>query len=1308
LIIKRFASLVSVAAALAFLPAALGTHTPAPTSVGVPGSYQSEAGCTADWDPACAATQLAVEDGVWQGTFTVPAGSYEFKAALNGTWDENYGANAAHNGANIAFTQPADGPVKFFYDHGTHWVTSNRNSTIATAPGSYQSELGCPSDWAPDCLRSWLQDPDGDGTYTFSTSAIPPGSYEVKVAINESWDENYGLGGVQNGPNIPFTVAAGGDPVTFTYNATSHVLTVSQGAPTQPSSVSLPGSFGDELGCPGDWQPECTTTRLAFDASDGVWQGTFNVPAGNWEYKAALNGTWDENYGANAQRDGPNIALSLAAATAVKFYYDHGTHWITSNRNATIATAPGNYQSEIGCPDDWQPDCLRSWLQDPDGDGTYRFSTTAIPPGAYEVKVAIDESWAENYGDGGVRDGPNIPFTVTPGGNPVTFSYDATSHVLTVSQAGTREVDLRRQKAHWLARDVLAWNPAPAGSGASYSLHYATNGGLAGEEDGITGGETIGLEPTALPDPIKSKYPHLASLQGFRIAAADLPRVNEALRGQLAVAAENAAGELVDATGVQIPGVLDDLYANDAELGASFAAGAPTLRVWAPTAHSVRLRLFDTPTGAAYTTVPMTRDAATGVWSASGTAAWSGRYYVYEVEVWQPATMRVETNLVTDPYAVSLSRNSGRSQIVDLADPALTPPGWGSLVKPPLTAPEDIVLYELHVRDFSANDATVPAALQGTFRAFTVAASNGMRHLQALSRAGLTHVHLLPAFDIATIDEDKSTWQTPPCSLSSFPPDSDQQQACVMSVADTDAFNWGYDPWHYTVPEGSYATDPEGTARIREFRQMVQGLSSAGLRTVMDVVYNHTNASGQSEKSVLDRIVPGYYHRLNSTGGVERSTCCDNTAPEHAMMGKLVVDSVVTWAKYYKVDGFRFDIMGHHPKANIVAVRQALDALTPASDGVDGRSIYLYGEGWNFGEVVNDSQFVQARQANMAGTGVGSFNDRLRDGARGGGPFDDPRIQGFVTGLYYDPNGMPGSDSRDELLRRTDWVKVGLAGTLAGFTFVDRFGNTVRAEDVPYHDQRAGYTADPQEIINYVEAHDNETLFDAIQLKAAASATIADRVRMQTVGLSLVVLGQGVPFIHAGSELLRSKSLDRNSYNSGDWFNRLDFTYQTNNWGVGLPPARDNQGNWPFIRPLLANPALRPSAANIQAASNRFRELLEIRTSSRLFRLRTAAEVEQRLTFRNSGPTQIPGLIVMELSDAPAPDLDPAAEAMIIVFNATDEQQLVTYPDLRGRHFALHKSQRTSDDVVAEVGQFVSGQGRFRVPARTTAVFVED
>ena len=177
-----------------------------------------------------------------------------------------------------------------------------------------------------------------------------------------------------------------------------------------PTSVTIAGSLQSELGCSGDWQPDCTITHLAFDASDQVWQGSFQVPAGNWEYKAPLNDSWAENYGLHAARDGANIPLTLAQATAVKFYYSHETHWVTDNVSSVIATAPGSYQHLLGCPGDWDPSCLRSWLQDPDGDGIYTFSAR-LPAGNYEVKAAINESWAENYGDGGVPDGENIPFT---------------------------------------------------------------------------------------------------------------------------------------------------------------------------------------------------------------------------------------------------------------------------------------------------------------------------------------------------------------------------------------------------------------------------------------------------------------------------------------------------------------------------------------------------------------------------------------------------------------------------------------------------------------------------------------------------------------------------------------------------------------------------------------------------------------------------------------------------------------------------------------------------------------------------------
>ncbi len=204
-----------------------------------------------------------------------------------------------------------------------------------------------------------------------------------------------------------------------------------------PSSVTLVGSLQSELGCAGDWDPSCSATFLTYDGDDLVWQKAFTVPAGSYEYKAALNGSWTENYGANAVRDGANIPLNLAAERSVKFYYSHETHWITDNVNSVIATVPGNFQSELGCPGDWDPGCLRSWLQDPDGDGTYYFETMALPAGTYEAKAAINESWDENYGQGGVQNGPNILFTVSADYNVVKFSYNATTHVLEIQEVGT-------------------------------------------------------------------------------------------------------------------------------------------------------------------------------------------------------------------------------------------------------------------------------------------------------------------------------------------------------------------------------------------------------------------------------------------------------------------------------------------------------------------------------------------------------------------------------------------------------------------------------------------------------------------------------------------------------------------------------------------------------------------------------------------------------------------------------------------------------------------------------------------------------
>jgi pullulanase-type alpha-1,6-glucosidase len=432
------------------------------------------------------------------------------------------------------------------------------------------------------------------------------------------------------------------------------------------------------------------------------------------------------------------------------------------------------------------------------------------------------------------------------------------------------------------------------------------------------------------------------------------------------------------------------------------------------------------------------------------------------------------------------------------------------------------------------------------------------------------------------------------------------------------------------------------------------------------------------------------------------------------MMGKLMVDSVVTWARDYKVDGFRVDLMGHHSKANMLEVRAALDALTMADDGVDGSSIYVYGEGWNFGEVADNARFVQATQLEMGGTGIGTFSDRLRDAVRGGGPFDGgtSRItnQGFINGLFYDPNAqaLPAAIAEEELLLSADQIRVGLAGNLADFQFIDRNGNLVTGDQIDYNGSPAGYTHDPQENIVYVSAHDNETLFDISQYKLPLGTSTADRARVQNLGIDVTALAQGVNFFHAGVDMLRSKSMDRDSFNSGDWFNRLDFEYERNNWAVGLPVASKNQAEWPVMLPFLANPDLVPDPENITASVAHLREMLAIKGSTPLFNLPTAAEIQNRVHFHNTGPAQTRGLIVMAISDMVGEDLDPGVEEIVVLFNATTTAQMFTLSGSEGREWALHPVQQASADSIIRTAAHDIITGEFTVPARTTAVFLTD
>jgi pullulanase len=871
----------------------------------------------------------------------------------------------------------------------------------------------------------------------------------------------------------------------------------------------------------------------------------------------------------------------------------------------------------------------------------------------------------------------------------------AQARVLQAAPAGS----ITEARAIWFSDTLLRW-PGQPGDGR-YALHAAPRGGLRAASGGAVAGaaERIELTPaTTVPETVATHFPHVANGVTLTQSDATRARLSTLLQGELLLVREDAQGRVLAATATQLPGALDALYAvaeQASALGVTVAPARTTFGLWAPTAQQVALCLHQ---GDAVGLQPMYRDAATGIWRGQLKGDASGAYYTYLVDVFVPGTGLVR-NRVTDPYSLSLDADSRRSWIGSLDAPAATPKQWALDPRPAAPAhATDMVVYELHVRDFSLSDATVPAALRGKYRAFNVPRSAGMRHLRALAGAGLTDVHLLPVFDLASVPESGCQSPSPAGA-----PDGETQQAAVLALRERDCFNWGYDPWHYNAPEGSYASDAaDGATRIREFRTLVMGLHRAGLRVGMDVVYNHTSASGQAQKSVLDRVVPGYYHRLDARGAVERSTCCENTATEHRMMARLMRDSVVQWARDYHIDSFRFDLMGHQPRAAMETVQQAADAAA-------GRYVPLLGEGWNFGEVANGARFVQAAQGALNGSGIATFSDRLRDAARGGGCCDSGadlvRRQGWVTGLHYAPNADAGaSASRAELLRAADLVRVGLAGSLRDYELLTHAGSVQPLHRIDYAGQSAGYVSEPGEVVNYVENHDNPTLFDIAALKLPAGTPREERVRVQLLGAALVAFAQGIAYYHAGIEVLRSKSLDRNSFDSGDWFNRLDWSYQDNFFGTGLPPQPENGANWPWLRPKLADASIKPTPAGIVFMRDAFLDLLRIRASSTLFRLRTADEVRQRLRLHNTGPAQEPTLLVGQLDGA---GLEGARFRQVLyLLNADLREHVTTLEAERGAPWVLHPVHRDGADARARDARFDAATGRFTVPARTAVVFV--
>lgn len=888
--------------------------------------------------------------------------------------------------------------------------------------------------------------------------------------------------------------------------------------------------------------------------------------------------------------------------------------------------------------------------------------------------------------------------------------------------------------AHWLSLNTLLLAP-----------DYSTNSVVLTSRlnDQV---QTLALTKVSEQSQV-AKPPHLNGFIAYQVNInADVAK--QWLKGQLTVEATRVDTPFT--TGVQSAALLDALYTaneNDANeesnLGATVNQNNVTFKLWAPTAQAIEVLLFNqNKQPLSPSTLTMNEDTNSGIWQVSSEDINAGVYYQYKITVFHPASDKVETIITTDPYSLSLSTNSEYSQVVNLNAANTQPNGWNKQPVPTVKNPEDNIFYETHINDFSAHDNTLSnEKVRGKYAAFSEKNSNGIHHLKALKEAGINNIHLLPTFDIGTVNELESKTvklnstlgdicqiqpKTSICTtdfdknlslaqlLTRFDANTGDAQALVEELRTVDNYNWGYDPFHYTVPEGSYAQNPEGIARIVEFRQMVQSIHQLGFRVIMDVVYNHTHQAGLEKTAVLDKIVPNYYQRLHPiTGQIEQSTCCDNTATEHAMMEKLMIDSLVVWARDYKIDGFRFDLMAHQPKQAMLKARKAVQAVDSDT--------YFYGEGWNFGEVANNAQFVQASQLELPGSEIGTFTDRLRDAVRGGAFTASGngirKSQGIGNGLAtFDnelvDNGGVGNKqddskkSQEHYLLLADQLRVGLAGNLANFPLENADGLNVLGKDIPYGDQPTGYALDPADTINYVSKHDNQTLWDNNQYRLPFDMSTDNRIRFQLLSLSYPILAQGIPFLHMGSELLRSKSFLRDSYDYGNWFNKVDFSGQSNNYNVGLPPAEKDQENWQLIQTLLKQNQGRDhvSPADIVFSKEAFLALIKIRMSSPLFRLTTAEDIIDRVSFLNTGENQQIGLIAMLIDDENKKEIiDTNISQIMVLFNSSSESKSVSFADTKG--FTLHPALAVGSDNTVKNSRINATS--FEVPALTTAVFIK-
>ncbi|MBV1909287.1 MAG: DUF3372 domain-containing protein [Kangiellaceae bacterium] len=880
------------------------------------------------------------------------------------------------------------------------------------------------------------------------------------------------------------------------------------------------------------------------------------------------------------------------------------------------------------------------------------------------------------------------------------ISGQQTAFEFPISTLGPQPLAIEGAAAHWIDTNTIVWNVSDIDSVNEVKLHHSATAGIEADLDNQVNGTALTLLAIEQTAEQQAAFPLTADWAAFTTeSSAD--EVKVILKNELVVAAYDAENNAFEATYVQAAKVLDDLYtsaendADEAQLGVVYEGENITANLWAPTAQNIMLNVYDAEKNLVSAN-QMTEDSITGIWSFAGGSSLDRQYFQYELTVYHSQNNAIETVTTSDPYSVSLSTNGMYSQFVNLNDADLKPEGWDGHTVPVISELEDAVIYEGHVRDFSVLDDSTTEANRGKYLAFTETTSVPMMHLADLAANGLTHFQLLPINDIASIGEDPTrivdvtdtvgdlctiNADAPVCDVNSdsetllsvlegYNSFSEDAQALVESMRGLDSFNWGYDPKHFNAPDGIYASSAEGEVRIMEMRAMVQSLHDIGLRVNMDVVYNHTNSGGLWDNSVLDKVVPGYYQSRDLvSGGILNSTCCSDTALEHRMMDKLMSDSLLQWTEQYAIDGFRFDIMSHGSVEQMMAAREAVRTIDSDT--------FFYGEGWP-----RDGRgFEAATQFNLAGTEISTFNDRLREGVRNGALFNE-----------------------EGNLNDQDIVMLGMAGTLADYVLKGSSGTVSSGSSF----NPSSYAEDPADVINYVSKHDDRALWDQLQYVLDIGITASERVRIQNVAATIPLMSQGIPFLQMGGDLIRSKSMDRNSYDSGDWFNKIDFTMEHNNWNVGLPLAQDNGSDWEMIVGISTSPNTQTFMSDTMFASNVFKEFLSIRRDSKLFRLNTAEDIMSRVGFHNIGRTQTQGLIVMSIDDGiELTDLDPANDAIVVVVNGSDSELSHAVSTATG--FTLHTTQQGSSDPIVTTSSFSEseGEGTFTVPARTTAVFVK-